>query len=159
MVSQIRSLGIKGIGGYEVSVECFISPGLPGFEIVGLPDAAVREARDRVRAAVKTCGRRFPASRVTVNLAPADTKKAGTVYDLPVLLGILAAFGEIERVEIHVAMAFAASVQPFTIMTPVVMTAVTRNGREVRQLCIKSEKVIVISALTALTIASFLIVT
>ncbi len=97
MVSQIRSLGIKGIGGYEVSVECFISPGLPGFEIVGLPDAAVREARDRVRAAVKTCGRRFPASRVTVNLAPADTKKAGTVYDLPVLLGILAAFGEIEQ--------------------------------------------------------------
>ena len=83
MVSRIRSLGIKGIGGYEVSVECSIAQGLPGFEIVGLPDAAVREARDRVRAAIKNSGLKFPVSRLTVNLAPADTKKAGTVYDCP----------------------------------------------------------------------------
>lgn len=97
MVSRIRSLGIKGIGGYEVSVECSIAQGLPGFEIVGLPDAAVREARDRVRAAIKNSGLKFPVSRLTVNLAPADTKKAGTVYDLPVLLGILAVTGEIKE--------------------------------------------------------------
>ncbi len=97
MVSRIRSLGIKGIGGYEVSVECSMAQGLPGFEIVGLPDAAVREARDRVRAAIKNSGLKFPVSRLTVNLAPADTKKAGTVYDLPVLLGILAVTGEIKE--------------------------------------------------------------
>ena len=91
MVSKIRSFGIKGIGGYEVSVECFLSNGLPGFDIVGLPDAAVKEARERVRAAIKNAGYKYPVSRITVNLAPADTKKAGTVYDLPVLLGLLSA--------------------------------------------------------------------
>ncbi len=96
MVSNIRSFGIHGIGGYEVSVECFLSNGLPAFDIVGLPDAAVKEARERVRAAIKNSGFKYPVSRVTVNLAPADTKKAGTVYDLPVLLGILAAAGEID---------------------------------------------------------------
>ena len=91
MLAQVRSLGLTGIGGYEVSVECFVSGGLPAFEMVGLPDAAVKEARDRVRAAIKNSGYDFPASRLTINLAPADTRKAGTVYDLPVLLGILAA--------------------------------------------------------------------
>ena len=97
MVSRIRSLGIKGIGGYEVSVECSPAQGLPEFQIVGLPDTAVREARDRVRAAIKNSGLKFPVSRLTVNLAPADTRKNGTVYDLPVLLGILAATGEIKE--------------------------------------------------------------
>lgn len=95
MVSKIRSLGIAGIGGYCVSVECFLSNGLPAFEIVGLPDAAVKEARDRVRAVMKTCGMHFPVSRLTVNLAPADKKKIGSLYDLPVLLSILTAAGEI----------------------------------------------------------------
>lgn len=97
MLSRVRSMGLNGIRGYEVSVECYITNGLPGFEIVGLPDAAVREARDRVRAAIKNSGLKFPVSRLTVNLAPADTKKAGTVYDLPVLLGILAVTGEIKE--------------------------------------------------------------
>ena len=75
------------------------SGGMPGFEIVGLPDAAVKEARERVRAAIKNNGFRFPPSRLTVNLAPADRKKAGTLYDLPILVGILAAQGELPRVE------------------------------------------------------------
>ena len=91
MLSRVRSMGLNGIRGYEVSVECYITNGLPGFEIVGLPDAAVKEARERVRAAVKNCGFRFPVSRITLNLAPAGTKKSGTLYDLPILLGILAA--------------------------------------------------------------------
>jgi magnesium chelatase family protein len=95
LISTVRSLGLGGIRGFEVSVECFLSGGLPGFDIVGLPDAAVREARERVRAATKNCGIKFPVSRITVNLAPADTKKAGTVYDLPVMLCILAASGDI----------------------------------------------------------------
>ena len=95
MVSKVRSLGLGGISGYEVSVECYLSSGLPAFDIVGLPDTAVKEARERVRAATKTCGMSFPVSRITVNLAPADTRKAGTVYDLPVMLGILIASGDI----------------------------------------------------------------
>ena len=96
MVSKVRSMGLGGISGYEVSVECYLSSGLPGFDIVGLPDAAVKEARERVRAATKTCGMKFPVSRITVNLAPTDTRKAGTVYDLPVMLGILIASGNIK---------------------------------------------------------------
>jgi len=96
MVAKVRSLGLGGIKGYEVSVECYLSSGLPAFDIVGLPDAAVKEARERVRAATKTCGMKFPISRITVNLAPADKRKAGTVYDLPVMLGILTASNAIK---------------------------------------------------------------
>lgn len=95
MVVTVRSLGLNGIAGYAVSAECFLSGGLPAFDIVGLPDAAVREARERVRAAVKNCGAKFPVSRITVNLAPAGQKKAGTLYDLPILVGLLAAAGEL----------------------------------------------------------------
>ena len=95
MLCEVRSLGLTGISGYEVRAECDLSGGLPAFEIVGLPDAAVKEARDRVRAAIKNCGFTFPVSRITVNLAPADRKKAGTVYDLPILVGILAAGGQL----------------------------------------------------------------
>jgi len=97
MLSRIRSFSVSGVGGFEIAVEVYISGGLPGFEIVGLPDAAVKEARERVRAAIKNNGFRFPPSRLTVNLAPADRKKAGTLYDLPILVGILAAQGEIAR--------------------------------------------------------------
>ena len=91
MISRLDSMGLNGVEGYAVSVECFISSGLPVFEVVGLPDAAVKEARERVRAAIKNSGFKFPVSRITLNLAPANTKKYGTFYDLPILLGILAA--------------------------------------------------------------------
>ncbi len=97
MICSIRTLGITGIRGSEVVAECYISNGLPGFDIVGLPDAAVKEARERVRAAAKNSGLSFPASRITVNLAPANMKKAGTHYDLPILLSILCAAGSIRR--------------------------------------------------------------
>lgn len=95
MVVTVRSLGLNGISGYEVTAECFLSGGLPAFDVVGLADTAVREARERVRAAVKNCGAKFPVSRITVNLAPAGQKKAGTVYDLPIFVGLLAANGDI----------------------------------------------------------------
>ena len=97
MFSSINSFGVSGVGGYGVSVEVYISNGLPSFDIVGLADTAVKEARERVRAAIKNNGFRFPVSRITVNLAPADKKKLGTVYDLPILVGILSASGDIER--------------------------------------------------------------
>ena len=97
MFSCVRSLGVSGVGGYPVSVEINISNGLPAFDIVGLPDTAVKESRERVRAAIKNNGFKFPVSRMTVNLAPADKRKAGTVYDLPILIGILSALGEIRQ--------------------------------------------------------------
>ncbi len=97
MICSIRTLGVTGIRGCPVVAECYVSNGLPGFEIVGLPDAAVKEARERVRAAVKNSGMTFPTSRITVNLAPANLKKAGTHYDLPILLSILCATGSARK--------------------------------------------------------------
>ncbi len=98
MVSRVRSLGLFGIDGYEVTVECDLSGGLPAFDVVGLPDAAVKESRERVRSAIKNCGCAFPSRRITVNLAPADTKKIGSVYDLPILLSILHASGSLDAI-------------------------------------------------------------
>ncbi|MDY3224258.1 MAG: YifB family Mg chelatase-like AAA ATPase [Candidatus Faecousia sp.] len=97
MICSVKTLGVSGIQGSLVTTECYISNGLPGFDIVGLPDAAVKEARERVRAAAKSSGMGFPASRITVNLAPASLKKAGTHYDLPILLSILSASGSVRR--------------------------------------------------------------
>ena len=97
MFSGIRSLNVNGIHGSLIRVEAHITNGLPNFEIVGLPDAAVKEARERVRAATKTSGMRFPTGRITVNLAPANEKKTGTHFDLPVLLSILCAAGAVKK--------------------------------------------------------------
>ena len=91
MLCTLNSLGLHGITGYLVTAECDLSSGLPNFDIVGLPDTAVKEARERVRSAIRNCGFTFPVSRITVNLAPADRRKGGTLYDLPMLVGILCA--------------------------------------------------------------------
>ena len=93
---SVATMGVDGIRGGMVTAECYISNGLPGFDIVGLPDTAVKEARERVRAAAKTSGQKFPASRITVNLAPASMKKSGTHYDLPILISILCATGSLK---------------------------------------------------------------
>lgn len=95
MFSQVHSLGLLGIDGYPVEVEADISQGLPGFDVVGMPGPAVKESRDRVRAAMKNCGFSFPVSHITINLAPADVKKEGSVYDLPLLLALLRAAGQL----------------------------------------------------------------
>ncbi|MEG1995873.1 MAG: YifB family Mg chelatase-like AAA ATPase [Oscillospiraceae bacterium] len=96
MISQIMSVGLIGMTAYTVEIEVDISKGMPAFEIVGLPDAAIKESRDRVRSAIKNCGYEFPTAKITVNLAPADVRKAGPVYDLPILVGILKATGQIK---------------------------------------------------------------
>lgn len=96
MFFSVSTMGVDGIQGGIVTAECYISNGLPGFDIVGLPDMAVKEARERVRAAAKTSGQKFPASRITVNLAPASMKKSGTHYDLPILISILCATGSLK---------------------------------------------------------------
>ena len=97
MFSQVNSFGVSGVGGFPVAVELYITNGMPAFDIVGLPDTAVKESRERVRAAIRNNGFRFNASRITVNLAPADRKKAGTLYDLPILVAYLAATQEIRQ--------------------------------------------------------------
>ncbi len=96
MFSRIKSVGIFGIDSYMIEIEADVSGGLPCFDIVGLPDAAVKEARDRVRSAIKNCGFKFPQGRITINLAPADKKKEGAVYDLPILLSILKASDQLK---------------------------------------------------------------
>ena len=90
MLSKINSMGLNGIDGYLVGVETDIGNGLPAFDVVGLPDAAVKESRERVRAAMKNCRLTYPTQRITVNLAPANIKKAGPIYDLPICIGLLA---------------------------------------------------------------------
>jgi len=97
MICSVHTLGINGIQGSHVTVECYITNGLPNFDIVGLPDTAVKEARERVRAAAKTSGMRFPTGRITVNLAPASQRKTGTHFDLPILLSIMSACGAVRR--------------------------------------------------------------
>lgn len=95
MFAKIVSMGIFGMDAFQVAVEADIAGGLPKFDIVGLPDTAVSEARDRVRAAIKNNALKFPSSRITINLAPADIRKAGPLYDLPILTAILLASGQI----------------------------------------------------------------
>ena len=96
MISKVLSSAVMGVDGYVVVVEVDISPGLPQFTTVGLPEAAVRESKERVRSAIKNCKYDFPQRRITVNLAPADIKKQGSYFDLPISIGILAASGLIK---------------------------------------------------------------
>src|SRR5262245_46978340 len=94
-LATIASRALAGIAAPEVTVEVHLGPGLPAFHIVGLPDAEVREAKDRVRAALNHAHFEFPARRITVNLAPADLPKDSSRFDLPIALGVLAASGQL----------------------------------------------------------------
>src|SRR6185295_291240 len=93
MLARLSAAAVFGIDAIPVSVEVDVSPGLPGLTMVGLPDTTVRESRDRVRTAIRNSGFPFPPDRVTVSLAPADIRKVGAAFDLPIALGILAASG------------------------------------------------------------------
>jgi magnesium chelatase family protein len=95
MVSRLFSMGLYGMDAFVVEVEADISVGLPGFDVVGLPDASVKESRDRVRSAMKNCGFEFPIHKITVNLAPADKRKEGPIYDLPLLVTLIRASSQL----------------------------------------------------------------
>ncbi len=101
MLAKIKSCGLIGIDGYIVEVETDISNGIPGFDIVGLGDAAVKESKERVRAAIKNSGLQFPVRKITVNLAPANIKKEGSAFDLSIALGILAATEQLDNNSLH----------------------------------------------------------
>jgi magnesium chelatase family protein len=100
VLARLRTAAVFGVEACPVHVEVDVSFGLPAFTMVGLPDASVRESRDRVKSAIRNSGFEFPAHRITVNLAPADVRKAGAAFDLPIALGILAAQGSVERRQI-----------------------------------------------------------
>ena len=95
MYAVLKSFGLKGLNGFPVEVEADISGGMPALSIVGLPDSAVRESGDRVHAALKNLGFKWPDRRITINLAPADVRKTGPVYDLPLLLAVLASIAAV----------------------------------------------------------------
>ncbi|MDY4812488.1 MAG: magnesium chelatase domain-containing protein, partial [Ruminococcus sp.] len=96
MVVSCKSLGISGLESFVVTIEADIFSGFPAFEMVGLPDTAVKESRDRVRSAMVNCGFVFPDQRITVNLAPADIKKEGPLYDLPIMVALLLATRQLD---------------------------------------------------------------
>ena len=101
MLSIVKSMALNGINGYLVDVQVDVSAGLPHWEIVGLPDVSVRESKERVRTAIKNSGIEFPSRKITVNLAPANTKKEGSSFDLPLAIGILIATENLENVDIE----------------------------------------------------------
>ncbi|NLG18568.1 MAG: YifB family Mg chelatase-like AAA ATPase [Fibrobacter sp.] len=96
MLAKLRSLAVLGIDAFEIGIEADISEMLPGLTIVGLPDGAVRESRERVMSAIKNCGFQFPNRKITINMAPADMKKEGSAFDLPIAIGLLMASSQIE---------------------------------------------------------------
>ncbi len=98
MFAKVESVGLEGLKGFGVTVEVDINTGMPSYETVGLPGVAVKESKDRVRAAIKNSELAYPTKRITVNLAPADMKKQGPIYDLPIAIGLLAASEQVTRV-------------------------------------------------------------
>lgn len=135
MVAHVKSMGLLGIDGFMVDVEADLSGGLPGFDVVGLPGAAVRESRDRVRAALKNNGYTYPISRVTINLAPADIRKEGPIYDLPLLLALLKASGQLsaalKRQAFVGELSLGGELRPVRGVLPMVVAARDAGMKEV----------------------------
>lgn len=100
MLSKIKTMALEGLNGYLVEIQSDVVGGLPSFDIVGLPDMRVKEAKERVKAAIRNSGIEFPSRKIVVNLAPADKKKEGTFFDLPIAIAILFAMDEISKLNI-----------------------------------------------------------
>ena len=90
MLARVESCGLNGLNGFSVVIEADVSGGVPGYELVGLPDAAVKESRERIKAAIKNSGFSYPGGKIIINLAPADMRNEGTFYDLPIAAAFLA---------------------------------------------------------------------
>lgn len=97
MISLVKSMTLYGLEGELIEIQTYITGGLPGFEIVGLPDISVKEAKERVKAAIKNTGIEFPSRKIIINLAPADKRKEGSYYDLPIAMGMLIALNVIHQ--------------------------------------------------------------
>jgi len=132
MLATIESATVVGVDACRVRVEIDVSRGFPHFQLVGLPDASIKESRDRVRAAMRNCGYEFPLSRITINLAPADVRKAGPAFDLPIAVGLLAAGEVVRRADfagiVHIGeLSLDGSIQPARGVLPIAAEA-RRNG-------------------------------
>jgi magnesium chelatase family protein len=128
MLATLESATVIGVDACRVHVEIDVAPGIPHFQLVGLPDASVRESRDRVRAAIRNSGFKFPISRITINLAPGDVRKAGPAFDLPIALGLLAATDEVLRKDfsgiVHVGeLSLDGTIQPARGVLPIAAEA------------------------------------
>jgi len=126
MISKVFSVSLLGLEAYPVEIEVDISQGLPVVAVVGLPDIAVKESKERVKSAIKNSGYNYPSDRITINLAPADIKKEGPSFDLPIALGILAATGQInpEMIKNYIILgelALDGKVRPIKGVLPVAM--------------------------------------
>lgn len=132
MFAKITSLGLRGLTGFAVTAEADLAPGLPALTLVGLPDSAVKETADRVRSALKNLGYTWPVSRITVNLAPADVRKTGPVYDLPVLLALLCASGQLpaadERFAFIGELSLDGQLRPVTGVLPMALAAAEQGA-------------------------------
>lgn len=143
MYAESKSFGVKGLTGFPVSVEADISGGLPALSIVGLPDSSVKESGDRVRAAVKNLGYKWPEGRITVNLAPGDVRKTGPVYDLPVFLTLLVASGQLAAPGADCAffgeLSLDGALRPVTGALPMALAAAEAG---IRQLYVPAENAV-----------------
>ena len=153
MFAKVNSFGVQGLDGFAVTAEADISGGLPQFSIVGLPDNAVKEAADRVRSAMKNLGYAWPASRITVNLAPARLRKTGPVYDLPVLLALLCASGQLGPVSPARAfvgeLSLNGALRPVTGILPMALAAAAAG---VTELFLPAENAAEAAAVEGLTV-------
>ncbi|MDO5397507.1 MAG: YifB family Mg chelatase-like AAA ATPase [bacterium] len=135
MISKVRTCGLMGIDGFMVDVQTDLSNGIPAFSIVGLPDATVKEAKDRVHAAIKNSNFKFPSKRITVNLAPANMRKEGSAYDLPIAVSILNTDGQLNSDEIEECvfvgeLALNGEVKPVPGVLPIVISAYKQGFRK-----------------------------
>lgn len=134
MLARVKSYALSGLTGYPVLVEVDVYNGMPGFETVGLPDAAVKESKERVRSAIQNSGFEYPARRITVNLAPADLRKEGPLYDLPIAVGLLAACGQadielLDRMLLFGELSLNGDVRPVSGVLPMVIDAYEKGVR------------------------------
>jgi magnesium chelatase family protein len=136
MLAKVNSAALYGIDALRVEVEIDLASGLPQLATVGLPEGAVKESKDRIRAAVRNCGYTFPTKRITINLAPADIKKEGSAYDLPMAVGILVAEGLIESKLINDylligELSLDGTIKPVRGALPIAMAAKRENVKGV----------------------------
>ena len=159
MLATLRTAAVFGVEAYLVFVEVDVSFGLPTFTMVGLPDASVRESRERVRSAIRNSGREFPLQRITVNLAPADIRKEGASFDLPIALGVLAAAGLIEHRHIDDAvligeLSLDGAIQPTRGVLPIAAAARRYGLRRILLPRANAAEAAVVSGLQVLPVAS-----
>ena len=138
-MARTLSFGVSGVVGYPVHVEVFGINGMPGMEIIGLPGASVRESRDRVNAAIINSGKQMQPRRITINLAPADLKKEGPSFDLPIAVGVMIATGELQlsprhdldRIAMFGELSLDGRVQPINGALPMVISASEHGIHEI----------------------------